>query len=511
MPGALRHPDSIDSGRDMKYILALDQGTTSSRALLLGEDRRVHGQAQAPFKQIFPKPGWVEHDPIEIWSSQFGVAMDALAQAGGSAASVAAIGITNQRETTLIWDRKTGEPVSNAIVWQDRRTSAFCDELRTRGFTDVIQQKTGLVIDAYFSGSKIRWLLDNVPGVKERAARGELAFGTIDSWLVWKLTGGASHVTDVTNASRTMLFNLHTLAWDDEMLEMLGVPKSLLPQVVSSSEVCGHTSGVLEGIPIAGIAGDQHAALFGQMCTQPGMVKCTYGTGSFMLQNTGETAVLSKNKLLTTIAWSIKGKTTYALEGSVFIAGAVVQWLRDELQMIRSAAEIEELAASVPDSAGVYFVPAFSGLGAPHWDQYARGSIVGLTRGSNRAHIARAALEGIAFQVSDILEAMESDSGVPLKELRVDGGASRNNLLMQMQADLLGCRVTRPLNPETTVLGATYLAGLAVGYWPDQETIARQWQADRRFEPVMPGQERTAKRAAWTRALDRARMWESNS
>jgi glycerol kinase len=493
----------------MKYILALDQGTTSSRALLLSEDGKVHGVAQAPFTQIFPKPGWVEHDPKEIWSTQFGVAMDALAQAGGREASVAAIGITNQRETTIVWDRKTGEPIYNAIVWQDRRTSAFCDQLREQGHGPLIQQKTGLVIDAYFSGSKVRWLLDNVPGARAKAERGELAFGTVDSWLVWQLTGGATHITDVTNASRTMLFNLHTLAWDDELLDILGVPKSLLPRVVSSSEVCGQTSGVLHGIPIAGIAGDQHAALFGQMCMHPGMVKCTYGTGSFMLQNTGDKPVISKNRLLTTVAWSINGKTTYALEGSVFIAGAVVQWLRDELQIIRTAAEIEDLAASVADTAGVYFVPAFSGLGAPHWDQYARGSIVGLTRGANRAHIARAALEGIAFQVSDILEAMENDSGVPLKELRVDGGAARNNLLMQMQADLLGCRVTRPLNPESTVLGATYLAGLAVGYWPDQETIARQWQADRKFEPSLTEDERKSRRAGWTRALDRARAWEN--
>jgi glycerol kinase len=492
----------------MKYILALDQGTTSSRAMLLSEDGKVHGMAQAPFRQIFPKPGWVEHDPNEIWSTQFGVAMDALAQARGDARSVAAIGITNQRETTIVWDRKTGDPVYNAIVWQDRRTSAFCDQLRQQGHTDLIQQKTGLVIDAYFSGSKVRWILDNVPGARAKAERGELAFGTVDSWLVWQLTGGAQHVTDVTNASRTMLFNLHTLQWDDELLEILGVPKAMLPRIVSSSEICGNTTGVLEGIPIAGIAGDQHAALFGQMCMHPGMVKCTYGTGSFMLQNTGDKPVVSKNRLLTTVGWSIKGHTTYALEGSVFIAGAVVQWLRDELQIIRSSEEIEELAASVPDTAGVYFVPAFSGLGAPHWDQYARGSIVGLTRGANRAHIARAALEGIAFQVSDILEAMESDSGVPLKELRVDGGAARNNLLMQLQADLLGCRVTRPLNPESTVLGATYLAGLAVGYWPDQETIARQWQADRAFEPAIDAHERTFRRAAWTRALERSRAWE---
>jgi glycerol kinase len=494
----------------MQYILALDQGTTTSRALLLSADGKIHGQAQSPFKQIFPKPGWVEHDPREIWSTQFGVAMDALAQARGDSGSVAAIGITNQRETTIVWDRKTGDPVYNAIVWQDRRTSAFCDQLRQQGHAALIQQKTGLVIDAYFSGSKIRWILDNVPGARAKAENGELAFGTVDSWLIWQLTGGATHVTDVTNASRTMLFNLHTLAWDDDLLKILGIPKSLLPQVVSSSEICAKTTGVLEGIPIAGIAGDQHAALFGQMCMHPGMVKCTYGTGSFMLQNTGDKPVVSKNRLLTTVAWSIKGKTTYALEGSVFIAGAVVQWLRDQLQIIRTSEEIEELAASVSDTAGVYFVPAFSGLGAPHWDQYARASIVGLTRGSNRAHIARAALEGIAFQVSDILEAMESDSGVPLKELRVDGGAARNNLLMQLQADLLGCRVTRPLNPESTVLGATYLAGLAVGYWPDQEAIARQWQSDRAFEPSITPEDRKAKRAAWTRALDRSRAWETD-
>jgi glycerol kinase len=489
----------------VSYILALDQGTTSSRAVLLGQDGRVHGQAQTPFRQIFPQPGWVEHDPIEIWSSQFGVAMEALAQADVKASAVAAIGITNQRETTIIWDRKTGEPIHNAIVWQDRRTAGFCDRLREQGSEPKIQQKTGLVIDAYFSASKICWLLDNVAGARERALRGELAFGTVDSWLIWKLTGGARHVTDVTNASRTMLFNLHTGEWDEELLAMLNVPRSLLPEVVGSSEVCGKTSGVLGGIPIAGIAGDQQAALFGQMCMQPGMVKCTYGTGSFMLLNTGEKPVASRNKLLTTVAWKIDGRTSYALEGSIFIAGAVVQWLRDELQIIREAAEIEQLAASVPDTAGVYFVPAFSGLGAPHWDPYARGTIGGLTRGANRAHIARAALEGIAFQVADIIDAMETDSGVPLKELRVDGGAARNNLLMQIQADLLGVPVTRPSNPETTVLGATYLAGLAVGYWPDQETIAKQWQADRRFTPAIDENERRARHAGWSEALARAR------
>ncbi len=490
----------------MSYILALDQGTTSSRAVLLGQDGRVHGQAQTPFRQIFPQPGWVEHDPVEIWSSQFGVAMEALAQADVKADAVAAIGITNQRETAILWDRKTGEPIHNAIVWQDRRTAGFCDRLREQGSEPKIQEKTGLVIDAYFSASKICWLLENVPGARERANRGELAFGTVDSWLIWKLTGGARHVTDVTNASRTMLFNLHTGQWDDELLDLLNVPKSLLPEVVGSSEMCGKTSGVLAGIPIAGIAGDQQAALFGQMCMQPGMVKCTYGTGSFMLLNTGEKPVASRNKLLTTVAWKIDGRTSYALEGSVFIAGAVVQWLRDELQIIRTAAEIEELASSVPDTAGVYFVPAFSGLGAPHWDQYARGTIGGLTRGANRAHIARAALEGIAFQIADIIDAMETDSGVPLKELRVDGGAARNNLLMQIQADLLGVPVTRPSNPETTVLGATYLAGLAVGFWPDRETIAKQWQADRRFTPAIDETERRARHAGWSQALARARQ-----
>lgn len=493
---------------DKNYILALDQGTTSSRAVLIGHDGRVHGHAQTAFRQIFPRPGWVEHDPVEIWSSQAGVAMDALAQANATADSVAAIGITNQRETTLLWDRNTGEPIHNAIVWQDRRTAAFCDQLREQGHEATIQQKTGLIIDAYFSASKIRWMLDNVAGARERAARGELAFGTVDTWLIWKLTGGARHVTDVTNASRTMLFNLHSQRWDEELLDLFQIPAALLPEVVGSSEVCGETTGVLEGIPIAGIAGDQQAALFGQMCMRPGMVKCTYGTGSFMLLNTGEQAVTSRNKLLTTIAWRIRQRTTYALEGSIFIAGAVVQWLRDELQIIRTAEEIEPLAASVPDTGGVYLVPAFSGLGAPHWDQYARGAMVGLTRGSNRAHIARAALEGIAFQVADVLAAMESDSGVPIEELRVDGGAARNNLLLQIQADLLGVPVTRPANPETTVLGAAYLAGLAVGFWPDAESLAQQWAVDARFEPNIREQERRDRRAAWARALERARHWE---
>jgi glycerol kinase len=436
--------------------------------------------------------------------------MEALAQSGIRPEDILAIGITNQRETTLVWDRHTGEPVYNAIVWQDRRTAGFCDELRASGHEELIQRKTGLVIDAYFSGSKIRWILDNVPGARERADRGELAFGTVDSWLIWKLTEGSRHVTDVTNASRTMLLSLATGDWDDELLAILGVPRSMLPEVVASSGVCAHSKGILEGIPIAGIAGDQQSALFGQMCTSPGMVKCTYGTGSFMLLNTGDKPVPSRNRLLTTIAWKIGDRTEYALEGSVFIAGAVVQWLRDELQIIRTSAEVEELAASVPDTAGVYVVPAFSGLGAPHWDQYARGTILGLTRGSSRAHIARAALEGIAFQIADIISAMENDSGVPLRELRVDGGAARNDLLMQIQADLLGVPVTRPANPETTVLGSAYLAGLAVGYWPNGESIAKQWQAEKRFSPTLQSDERMARRAGWAKALERAKGWETH-
>lgn len=493
----------------MRYILALDQGTTSSRAVLMGEDGEVKAAAQQPFRQIYPKPGWVEHDPKEIWSSQIGVAKQVLEQAEAKVADIAGIGIANQRETAILWDRKTGEPVSNAIVWQDRRTSDFCIELREAGHEPLLQRKTGLVSDAYFSGSKIRWMLDNVPGARERAAHGELAFGTVDSWLIWNLTQGARHVTDVTNASRTMLFNIETRQWDDELLDLIGVPRAVLPEVVASSEVCGNARGLLQGAPIAGIAGDQQAALFGQMCTETGMAKCTYGTGAFLLINTGERPVWSRNKLLTTIAWRIGGRTEYALEGSVFIAGAVVQWLRDELQIIRSAEEIETLAESVADSAGVYVVPAFAGLGAPHWDQYARGAILGLTRGANRAHIARAALEGIAFQVGGVAHAMEEDSGIRLTELRVDGGAARNNLLMQMQADLLGVTVTRPANPETTVLGATYLAGLAVGYWPDRESIAKQWKAERRFAPVAGTQEMARRKAGWQRALERVRNWET--
>jgi glycerol kinase len=494
----------------MKYLLALDQGTTSSRALLVDQNGQVVSVAQAEFTQIFPQPGWVEHDPKEIWASQIGVAADALGRAGASAKDVAAIGITNQRETTVVWDRKTGEPIHNAIVWQDRRTAPFCDKLRAAGHAKVIQEKSGLVIDAYFSGTKVNWLLDNVPGAREKANRGELAFGTIDSWLIWKLTDGAVHVTDETNASRTLFLNLHTKQWDDELLGILNVPRSVLPEVRSSSEVYGKAKGTLEGIPIAGIAGDQQSALFGQVCTKPGMAKNTYGTGSFMLINTGTQPVPSKNNLLTTIAWRIgKEKTVYALEGSVFITGAVVQWLRDGLKIIRTSAEVEELAGSVPDNGGVFLVPAFVGLGAPHWDAYARGTIVGLTRGSTGAHIARAALEGIAYQVADILFAMESDSGVKLAELRVDGGAAGNNLLMQFQADVLGIPVVRTANPEATALGSAYLAGLAVGFYQSVDEIAAQWKSDRTFEPKMSADQRQKLQAEWKKALGRAKGWLS--
>jgi glycerol kinase len=496
-----------------RFILAFDQGTTSSRAMIIDSAGTVSSIAQRSFKQIFPQPGWVEHDPIDIWSSQIGTATEALASAGISPTEIAAIGITNQRETAIVWDRATSEPIYNAIVWQDRRTAALCDKLRHDGHAEMIQQKTGLLPDAYFSATKVRWILDNIEGARERADRGELAFGTVDSWLIWKLTNGERHVTDVTNASRTMIFNIHTLAWDDELLKLLDIPKSMLPEVVPSSGVCATTSNVLHGIEIAGIAGDQQAALFGQMCTQPGMVKCTFGTGSFMLLHIGETPTASKNQLLTTIAWQLSGKhgnkVEYALEGSMMMAGAVVQWLRDELQIIRTSAEVEALAASVPDTGGVYLVPAFSGLGAPHWDQRARGAIVGMTRGTNRAHIARAALEGIALQVTDVLEAMQADSGLSLQELRVDGGASANNMLMQLQADILGVCVVRPKNSESTALGAAYLAGLGVGYWPDKETIASQWQKDKTFEPKIDDAARAKQRAQWKRALDRSRDWET--
>jgi glycerol kinase len=493
----------------MKYILALDQGTTSSRAIVFDHSGSIVAVAQKEFPQIFPKPGWVEHDPREIWSTQAGVAQEALSKANIAPTDVAAIGITNQRETTVVWDRATGEPVGNAIVWQDRRTAAICDRLRARKLDRVIQRKTGLVIDAYFSATKVQWILENVKGARAKAKAGALAFGTVDSWLVWNLTGGMVHATDATNASRTMLYDIRKEAWDDELLRIFGVPRSMLPEVRSSSEVYGHTSLLGAPIPIAGIAGDQQAALFGQVCTRPGMAKNTYGTGCFMLMNTGTKPITSKNNLVTTIAWRLGDRTEYALEGSIFIAGAAVQWLRDGLQLIRSAPEVEQLAASVRDSGGVYVVPAFAGLGAPHWDQYARGTIVGLTRGSTRAHIARAALEGIALQVMDVLRAMEADAGLKLKELRVDGGASANDLLMQLQADLLNVPVVRPKVAETTALGAAYLAGLAVGFWKSQTDIARQWQVDKRFTPAMKSAERSRIATGWERALDRAREWET--
>ncbi|MHB1095525.1 MAG: glycerol kinase GlpK [Gemmatimonadaceae bacterium] len=490
-------------------ILALDQGTTSSRAILFDHAGGIVAVAQKEFPQRFPKPGWVEHDPVDIWSTQLGVAAEVLQKANMSAADIAAIGITNQRETTIVWDRETGQPVYHAIVWQDRRTASLCDALRKRKLDRLIRRKTGLVVDAYFSATKLQWILQHVKGARARAKAGRLAFGTVDSWLVWNLTGGRVHVTDASNASRTMLYDIRTGEWDDALLEIFGVPRSMLPEVRSSSEVYGHTSLLGGSIPIAGIAGDQQAALFGQVCTRPGMVKNTYGTGCFMLMNTGTKPIASKNNLLTTVAWRIGQRTEYALEGSIFIAGAVVQWLRDGLGIIRSAAEVEPLAASVPDTHGVYLVPAFAGLGAPHWDQYARGVLVGLTRGSTRAHVARAALEGIALQVMDVLKAMEADAGIRLKELRVDGGAAANNLLMQLQADLLNVPVVRPNVTETTALGAAYLAGLAVGFWKSQAHIARQWQADRRFVPGMKPAARKALAAGWSKALSRAKGWEA--
>jgi glycerol kinase len=493
-----------------KYLLALDQGTTSSRALVIDQSGKVISVAQKEFTQFFPKPGWVEHEPNEIWASQIHVAADAISRANISLAEIAAIGITNQRETAVVWDRKSSEPICHAIVWQDRRTAPICDQMRADGLEELVQDKTGLVIDAYFSGTKVRWMLENVPGAGEKAERGELAFGTIDSWLIWKLTNGKVHVTDETNASRTMLFNIHTRDWDGELLQTLQVPRSMLPAVKSSSEVYGETSDdTLTGIPIAGIAGDQQAALFGQICNKPGMVKNTYGTGSFMLMNTGTGPITSKNKLITTIAWRQGGQTYYALEGSVFITGAVVQWLRDGLGIIKTSPEVETLAASVEDSGGVVFVPAFVGLGAPHWDAYARGAIIGLTRGSTAAHIARAALESIAFQVTDVLTAMEADSGIKIAELRVDGGACANNLLMQFQADLLGVPVVRATNPETTAMGAAYLAGLAMGFYKSIDQIASQWASDRTFDPNIGQDEREKLRAGWNKAMERSKGWAS--
>jgi len=491
----------------MKYILALDQGTTSSRAILFDHAGSIITTAQQEFRQIFPQPGWVEHDPDEIWATQSSVAAQAMHKARASSTDVSAIGITNQRETTVVWDRETGRPIYNAIVWQDRRTAAACDRLKRQGLANPIRKKTGLVIDAYFSATKLQWILENVEGAKAKAKAGKLAFGTIDSWLIFNLTGGRAHVTDPSNASRTMLFNIHTGKWDDSLLKRFGVPRSMLPEVRSSSEVYGETNLFGSSVPIAGVAGDQQAALFGQVCTRQGMVKNTYGTGCFMLMNTGTKPVTSRNNLLTTVAWRIGKRTEYALEGSIFIAGAVVQWLRDGLGIISSSAEVEALAAQASDNGGIYLVPAFAGLGAPHWDQYARGLLIGLTRGSGRAHIARAALEGIAYQVADVLRAMQNDSKIKLRELRVDGGASANNLLMQFQADLLGVPVVRPRVAETTALGAAYLAGLAVDFWKDRNEIAAQWQCDRRFVPTSSARTRKGLLAEWNRALVRAQNW----
>lgn len=493
-----------------KYILAFDQGTTSSRAIVFDHAGNIKGVGQKEFKQYFPKSGWVEHDATEIWSTQLGVVTEALTQAGIRAADVAAIGITNQRETTVVWDRKTGQPIHHAIVWQDRRTAPFCDSIRAKT-EKIFQDKTGLVLDAYFSGTKVKWLLDNVEGARERAEKGELAFGTIDSWLVYNLTGGKLHITDATNASRTLLYNIHTGEWDDELLGLLDVPRSVLPEVKNSSEVYGQTDAGLLGaqVPIAGIGGDQQAATFGQACLTKGMAKNTYGTGCFMLMNTEGEAVPSQNKLLTTVAWQLDGKRTYALEGSVFIGGAVVQWLRDGLNIIRSSTEVEALAKTVPDSGGVMLVPAFVGLGAPYWDSYARGTMVGITRGTTKGHIARAALEAVAFQSAELLEAMQKDSGAKLTELRVDGGASNNDTMMQFQADILGVPVVRPKVTETTALGAAYLAGLAVGFWKSTDDIAHQWQVDKRFEPQMDEATRTRLMKKWKKAVQRARDWET--
>ena len=493
------------------YILALDQGTTSSRALIFDKKGDIRSVAQKEFTQNFARPGWVEHDPNEIWSSQVAVAAEAMSKFGISGKAVAGIGITNQRETTIVWDRKTGNPVYNAIVWQDRRTSGYCDELKEKGHSGMIREKTGLVIDAYFSGTKVKWILDNVDGASEKANKGELAFGTVDSWLVWKLTQGRTHITDVTNASRTMLFNIHTLEWDDDMLKLMNIPRSMLPEVRDSSEVYDYSSSTFFAtkVPIAGIAGDQQAAMFGQMCVDEGMVKNTYGTGCFILLNTGNKPFISKNQLVTTIAWKIGGQINYALEGSIFIAGAVVQWLRDGLGIIGSSSEVESLAASVEDNGDVFFVPAFTGMGAPYWDPYARGLLVGISRGTNRGHIARAALEGIAYQTMDVLNVMNKDTGMDVKELRVDGGAVANNLLMQFQADILDIPVVRPEVVETTALGAAYLAGLATGYWDDIEELKQQWKMDREFTGSMDKNMAGRLKTRWADAVKRAGSWSS--
>lgn len=492
-----------------KLILALDQGTTSSRAILFNHSGEIVSVAQQAFEQIFPKPGWVEHDPREIWSSQSSVAAGAIAKAGITGHEVAAIGITNQRETTIVWDRETGDPVYNAIVWQDRRTAGFCDELKAQGKAEMIQEKTGLVLDAYFSGTKVKWILDNVEGARERAEKGELCFGTVDSWLVWNLTRGKMHVTDVTNASRTLLFNIHTMDWDDELLALLDVPKAMLPEVKQSSEVYGETATTLFAtkIPIAGIAGDQQAALFGQMCTEEGMVKNTYGTGCFLLMNTGEKAVKSENNLLTTVAWKINGKTTYALEGSVFVGGAAIQWIRDGIRLVRTAPGINSLASIEEDNGGVYFVPALTGLGAPHWDQYARGAIFGITRGTTDGHIARATLEGIAYQVYDVVKAMEADAKTKSVQLRVDGGATASDMLMQFQSDLFGFDILRPKTLETTAMGAAYLAGLAVGYWDSLEDIQSQWVIDKTFKPQADEAKVKKNLHYWHKAVEASKHW----
>ncbi|MCC5839616.1 MAG: glycerol kinase GlpK [Opitutales bacterium] len=492
------------------YILALDQGTTSSRAIVFDHSSRIVSVAQEEFRQIYPQPGWVEHDPLDIWSSQNATVAGALSKADLSSDDIAAVGLTNQRETTIIWDRQTGKPIYNAIVWQDRRTADYCGQLKREGLEDMVTQRTGLRLDPYFSATKIRWILDHVDGAQKRAENGDLLFGTVDTWLAWQLTGKTVHVTDITNASRTLLLNIKTGEWDNEMLELFRIPRALLPEVRSSSEVYGHVASRLypANAPVAGIAGDQHAALFGQACFKPGMAKNTYGTGCFLLMNTGEAPVASKNNLLTTVAWRVRGKTEYALEGSVFIGGAVVQWLRDELQIVQSAGELDRMAAGVKDAGGLFLVPAFAGLGAPHWDPYARGTAVGITRGTNRAHFCRAALESIAFQSADLIACMEKDSGLRLKELRVDGGASRSTPLLQFQADLLRTPVVRPKNTETTALGAAYLAGLAVGFWENRAEITDRWAIDKTFAAERPAEEMQALQGDWKRALERAMNWE---
>jgi len=492
-----------------KYILALDQGTTSSRAIVFDKKGNIKSVAQKEFTQYFPKPGWVEHDAVEIWSTQAGVAAEAIASKGLDMEDIAAIGITNQRETVVVWDKKTGKPVYNAIVWQDKRTSDYCDELKSAGKSEMIREKTGLVIDSYFSGTKVKWILDNVEGARERAEKGELLLGTIDSWLVWNFSKKQKHITDVTNASRTLLFNINTMAWDDELLALLTIPKSMLPEVKQSSEIYGHTKSTFFNcnIPIAGIAGDQQAALFGQMCIKKGMVKNTYGTGCFMLMNIGEKPIISKNNLLTTVAWKINGKTIYAFEGSVFIAGAAVQWLRDGLKIIRNSADVETLANSVKDSEGVYFVPAFAGLGAPHWNQKAQGTIFGLTRGSTDAHVARATLDAIAYQSMDILKAMQADAGISIKELRFDGGATVNNTLMQFQSDVLNTKTIRPKVVETTAMGAAFLAGLAIGFWENEKEIQEIWQVDKEFHPKKEREEIEKNIKGWYKAIRALEFW----